>query len=69
MELDAVHPDLWAKIAELDKTCTIHFQRVGEPRRWEFVIERDGERIAMEDMTLVRAMTAALLAAQSRGWH
>jgi hypothetical protein len=69
MEIDdAVHPDLWARFAKLEQKCNVHFARIGEPRRWSVVIGHDGEEIRTEDVALARALTAALMAAESKGW-
>lgn len=70
-ESDAVHPDLWAKVARLDQCCDVHFERFGDPldRRWRVVIRNsDNPPVVAEDESLPRAMTAALLAAEARGW-
>jgi hypothetical protein len=68
MDGDAVHPDLWASVAKLDKCCTVHFHRVGEPRVWRVVVKRAEETVTVEDIALARAITAAVLAAEERGW-
>jgi hypothetical protein len=68
MESDAAHPDLWAKVAKLNRWCTVEFHRVGEPRLWQVVLTKGQESITQRDVSLARVLAAALRAAEERGW-
>lgn len=69
---DAVHPDLWTKVAALDQCCRVFITRhgdPGQPRVWRVRVVKDDDALAVDDASLVRVLTAAVLAADARGWN
>ena len=69
---DAVQLDLWTKFAALDQCCRVFITRHGEPgnpRVWRIQVIRGDQILTFDDISLLRAMTAAVLGAESRGWH